>query len=218
MYFFKQCGLLFHCASWAVTEREIITGDLKLTGNWNQGVNANHFIIVTILRTTYWLIPWFPDCVLRCPRAPLWTRRGAVRYFNFLREAALRYYYPFLWMTLYLCKAELLCSCCDKKQALSKNQCGTGAQVVVANLILRSETFYSPQQALSLFGPTYLISGTLDISFGLGMLWKNYWDTKGTESWESLGTSCPMMAILALFQKVGCVILWKNCKATTHRP
>lgn len=46
--------------------------------------------------------------------------------------------------------------------------------MVVANLILRSETFYSPQQALSLFGPTYLISGTLDISFGLGMLWKNY--------------------------------------------
>ena len=209
---------MFHCASWAITEREIITGDLKLTGNWNQGINANYFSIIIIMMTTYWLIPWFPNCVLRCPRAPLWTRSGAVRYFNFLREAALHYYYPFLWMMLYLCKAGLLCSCCDKKQALHKNQCGTGAQVVMANLILRSETFYNPQQTLSLFGLTYLISGTLDISFGLGMLWENYRDTKGTESWESLGTSCPMMAILGLLQKVGCVILWKNCKGTTLRP
>lgn len=39
-----------------------------------------------------------------------------------------------------------------------------------------------------------------------------------TMNWESLWTLSLKTTILSLLQKVGCVILWKKCKGTTHRP
>lgn len=40
-----------------------------------------------------------------------------------------------------------------------------------------------------LSGPKYLISRTIDISFDLEVLWKDFWDIKGFANSESLETS-----------------------------
>ena len=163
MYFFKQCVTNVPlCLLGHNREREIINGDLKCTGNRNQGINTNHFIIIIIMITTYWIILSFPNCVLRCPRAPLlWTGRGAVRNFNFLREAGIHSICEWWtrgnpWFQHYMAILSLGWCIFAKlgffassviKSKHCKNQGGTGTQVVVVNLTVRFEMFYYPHWA-----------------------------------------------------------------------
>ena len=156
MYFFKQCvANVPSCLLGHNRGREIINGDLICTGNRNQGINTNYFIIIIIMITTNWLIPWFPNCVLTCPRAPLlWTGTGAVRNFNFLREAGIHSICE--WRTRGMALLSLgwcifaklgFFAAAVTKSKHCKNQGGTGTQVVVVNLTVRLEKFYCPHWA-----------------------------------------------------------------------
>jgi len=44
-------------------------------------------------------------------------------------------------------QSRIVDSCCDKKQILYENQCGTNVEQAVSNWILRFEKLYSVQQA-----------------------------------------------------------------------
>lgn len=77
MCFFKQCvANVPWCLLGHNREREIINGDLKCTGNRNQGINTNYFIIIIIMITTYWIIPWFPNCAKMSQGTPAVNWQG----------------------------------------------------------------------------------------------------------------------------------------------